>query len=402
MEFNLSENNIKGIRDALNLASQGNKGGSKMMEAIYATPTAFLLEIKGNLLKITESGDSAIIKISAPVNGVSDGKVVVNARYFTDLINHIPGNEANIKLNEEKALLTIKYGRNKSNIKIFDANKYPETFKFEKGEKIFSVKGSEFKEALKQTVFAVAANDFQSIFTGLWFRCQETNMDMVGSNKARITFKSIPAEISMPNTDFIIPRASAESLIKMVTGHEEETISCGKMGNARVFISEVGAWMYALSVIDGIIPNYKAIIPQDNSGKITINNAAFAAALNRIAVIRPEAKSATKTVTLVIDGTELKLTSSNDLEGDVTEILDIENEGLPDKFTASYNAEYLLDVAKTLPSGKINMNLKNIEGGEMKPILITSLVENCETFSYTLMPIRSKAKEAAPTKEAAA
>ena len=92
-------------------------------------------------------------------------------------------------------------------------------------------------------------------------------------------------------------------------------------------------------VIDGSFPDYTRVIPRDNNRVMTVDNALFAAAVDRVATISSE-KS--RSVKLSVERGRVMLTVRNMETGQAVEELEVDYDGEP--FEIGFNARYLLDV----------------------------------------------------------
>jgi len=140
---------------------------------------------------------------------------------------------------------------------------------------------------------------------------------------------------------------------------------------------EFGRAALTSKVIDGSFPDYMRVIPRDNQKVALIDNALFAAAVDRVATISAE-KS--RSVKLALEPGKLVLTVRNMEAGQAVEEIEIDYDG--DSFEIGFNARYLLDVA-----GQIQGEMAEFRFADpASPTLVLDPVD--AGVRYVLMPLR--------------
>ena len=130
-------------------------------------------------------------------------------------------------------------------------------------------------------------------------------------------------------------------------------------------------------VIDGSFPDYGRVIPRDNTKILTLDNALFAQAVDRVATISAE-KS--RSVKLAIESGRMVLTVRNMEAGQAVEELEIDYSG--DAFEIGFNARYLLDVTDQIQGETTEFRFAD-------PASPTLVIDPSDSgVQYVLMPLR--------------
>jgi DNA polymerase-3 subunit beta len=137
-------------------------------------------------------------------------------------------------------------------------------------------------------------------------------------------------------------------------------------------------------VIDGSFPPYERVIPRDNKRVMTLDNALFAAAVDRVATISTEQSRAVK---LAIESGRMTLTVRNMDAGQAVEELEIDYEGEP--FEIGFNARYILDVTSQIGGEITEFRFAEHVGGAtvLDPTLVLDPTD--AGVQYVLMPLRA-------------
>ena len=160
----------------------------------------------------------------------------------------------------------------------------------------------------------------------------------VATDGHRLALAEMPApEGAAGLPGVIVPRKTVQEARRLLED-AGETSSCRSRAQKVRF--EFGRAALTSKVIDGSFPDYMRVIPRDNNRVLIVDNALFAAAVDRVATISAE-KS--RSVKLAIEPGRIMLTVRNMEAGQAVEEMEIDYDGEP--FEIGFNARYLLDVA---------------------------------------------------------
>jgi DNA polymerase-3 subunit beta len=137
-------------------------------------------------------------------------------------------------------------------------------------------------------------------------------------------------------------------------------------------------------VIDGSFPRYEQVIPRDNQRVMTLDNALFAAAVRRVAIISTDQ---TRAVALSVESGRMTLDVRNMDAGQAVEELEIDYAGEP--FEVSFNARYVLDVTSQIGAGMAEFRFAEQASGArvVDPVLVIDPTDANALF--LLMPLRA-------------
>jgi DNA polymerase-3 subunit beta len=133
-------------------------------------------------------------------------------------------------------------------------------------------------------------------------------------------------------------------------------------------------------LIEGPYPNYEQVIPKDNDKNLVVDKAAFNAAVRRMAIV---ASDQTHRIRMSLGGPMAKFSVQTPDLGEATEELPVEYVG--DPLEIGFNAQYLLELLRYMPTEEVKMTFKAPErAATIEP------VGNEDTPDYLclVMPLR--------------
>jgi DNA polymerase-3 subunit beta len=174
-------------------------------------------------------------------------------------------------------------------------------------------------------------------------------MRMVATNGHRLAKMDIAAAGGRESADLIVPPKALEQ-IRRLFGPSEE-IALAKSENHLGFRSDQTAVFTRL--IEGPYPNYEQVIPRENDKVATVDRQAFAAALRRVGVV---ASDQTHRVRLTFAAGIAKFSVSTPDLGEAHDEIALTYEG--DPLEIGFNANYLLEVLKYMPTDEVRLTFK--------------------------------------------
>ena len=117
-------------------------------------------------------------------NIIKEGWVALHARKLHDIIRELPSEEVHL-LKEENHWVTIKCGNSVFRLPGMPAEDFPPFPKFSQ-ESLIRFKGSELKEMIRKTAFAVSPDETRKSISGLLLEKENERITMVGTDGHRL------------------------------------------------------------------------------------------------------------------------------------------------------------------------------------------------------------------------
>ncbi len=133
-------------------------------------------------------------------------------------------------------------------------------------------------------------------------------------------------------------------------------------------------------LIEGPYPNYEQVIPKDNDKTMVVDKAALNSAVRRMAIV---ASDQTHRIRMSLGGPMMKFSVETPDLGAANEELNVEYDG--DPLEIGFNAQYLLELLRYMPTDEVRMTFKAPErAATMQPIGN----EDTPDYMCLVMPLR--------------
>ncbi|MGI6361625.1 MAG: DNA polymerase III subunit beta [Bacillota bacterium] len=358
-----------------------------------AISTKNTLPILGGIMLIAEN-DQLIFKATdleiaieciINVDVEQSGVVVVQGKYFNEMVRNLPDGDVTLHSMDEKQI-NIIYGQSgkkaESSLNCFDPEEFPALPEVT-GEISGNIPAEVFKRLVRQVSIAAATDEIRPIFTGILVDLKPQQITMVATDTHRLAVGKGVWQ-GEGEGKFILPARTMVEISRLLA-EGDSSININISKNQAHFCAK--NITFTSMVINGQYPNYQQVLPAENlyTSKTVIDRKQLMETLGRAAIFVGENGK--------MKGNIAKLTWQNDnlsivaggadlgiLEEDIYALLEGE------EVEASYNVRYLLDVLKVINSEKIVMRLT----GSLTPgIIMPDEVPDDESFLYLILPIRT-------------
>jgi len=324
------------------------------------------------------SGTDLDIAVSTTVAASVDqeGAITLPARKFVEIVRELPSAAMRITGSGEQRV-TIECGRSKFKLLGLPKEEFPAfpAVKFEQGWK---APAKELHKLISHVAFAASTEESRPILNGVLWELRSDRMRMVATNGHRLARMDVPASggIGGAQADLIVPPKALEQ-IRRLFGPEDE-VEIARSDNHLGF--RAGGTQVYTRLIEGPYPNYEQVIPRENDKAATMDKSAFTSALRRMSIV---ASDQTHRVRLAFTPGACKLSVQTPDLGEAQEELTLTYEG--DPLEIGFNASYLLEILKYLPTDEIRMTFRAPErAATCEPIGW----DDPASFLTLLMPLR--------------
>ncbi len=347
-------------------------------------PSRTTLPVLSNILIEAEEGavrmsgtdlDTAVsVRVAADV--AEPGAITAPAKKLQEIARELPGA---VEFNTQGDAIQITSGRTRYRLNGLPKDEFPAFPRVDFGES-WRVTGESLQQLISSVSFAASTEETRPILNGVLWQLGEGEMRMVATNGHRLAKMTLPVETTgsdgTPAGDFIVhPRALAQ--VQRLF-RKDDTVEVGRSEN---HIGFRGTDVQIFTrLIEGPYPNYEQVIPRDNDKHMVADKGALQAAVRRMAIV---ASDQTHRIRLSLGGAMLKFAVETPDVGTATEELPVEFDG--DPLEIGFNAQYLLELLRYMPTDEVKMSFKAPErAATMMPI------GNEDTPDYLclVMPLR--------------
>jgi len=351
-----------------------------------SVPTRTTLPVLSNLLLETEDDavrlsatdldTSVSVRVAAEVE--EPGAITAPARKLQEIARELP--PAPIHIATQGDAIQISGGRSRFRLNGLPKDEFPAfpNVPFAAGD-VWKLTGKELHQLIGHVSFAVSTEETRPILNGVLWQLLPGEMRMVATNGHRLAKMVLPREQRGEGAgvgDLIVHPRALQQVEKLFSADVEVEIA--RSENHIAFRGN-GVQIYT-RLIEGPYPNYEQVIPKDNDKHLVVEKTALNGAIRRMAIV---ASDQTHRIRLSLGGPMLKFSVQTPDLGEATEELPVEYEG--DPLEIGFNASYLLELLRYMPSDEVKMSFKAPErAATMQPLGN----EDTPDFLCLVMPLR--------------
>ena len=345
-------------------------------------PTRTTLPVLSNIL--IEAGDEGVqmsgtdldiaVTLRVPAEVEEPGAITVPAKKFQELARELPEAPAKITTSGERFELVC--GKATFRLNGMPRDEFPTFPEVDFGSS-WKISAELMSQMIERTSFAVSTEESRPILNGVLWQLTEREMRMVATNGHRLAKLSIPADgASAPEAGDLIVPPKALAQVQRLFDTEDE-IEVARSENHLGFRRD-GTRVYT-RLIEGPYPNYEQVIPKDNDRIAIADKEALTRALRRMAVVASEQ---THRVRLAFNGASLRLSVETPDLGDAHEEMEVDYRG--DALDIGFNANYLLEVLRFMPTDEVKLSFKAPE----RAATVEPSDEESSEYLCLIMPLR--------------
>jgi DNA polymerase-3 subunit beta len=354
-----------------------------------SVPTRTTLPVLSNILLEAEDGgvrlsgtdlDTAV-SVRVPAEVEEQGAITAPARKLQEIAREL--SPAPVHIATQGDTISIAGGRSRFRLNGLPKDEFPAfpSVSFEgteegTGKGAWKLTGKELHQLISHVSFAVSTEETRPILNGVLWQLKEGQLRMVATNGHRLAKMTLPRQGAIATADLIVHPRALQQVEKLFSADDEVEIA--RSENHLGFRGE-GVQIYT-RLIEGPYPNYEQVIPKDNDKTMIVDKAALNAAIRRMAIV---ASDQTHRIRMSLGGPMLKFAVQTPDLGEATEELPVEYEG--DPLEIGFNASYLLELLRYMPTDEVRMSFKAPErAATMQPVGN----EDTPDFLCLVMPLR--------------
>jgi DNA polymerase-3 subunit beta len=322
---------------------------------------------------------------AAPAHVESSGQITAPAHTLYEIVRKLPeGAEVSLGFSGADPRLAVQAGRYKVNLPVLPAGDFP-VMPSEGLSNGVSLEAADLVRLIDKTRFAISTEETRYYLTGIYLHTVVSEgrslLRAVATDGHRLALAEMAApEGASGAPGVIVPRKTVQEARRLL---EDAGEAIDLHLSAQKIRFDFGRATLTSKVIDGSFPDYTRVIPRENHRIMTVDNALFAAAVDRVATISSE-KS--RSVKLSVESGRVILTVRNMETGQAVEELEVDYDG--DPFEIGFNARYLMDVTAQIGGETAEFRFVDRAAATLlDPVLVLDPTD--VGVQYVLMPLRA-------------
>ncbi|NLY09127.1 MAG: DNA polymerase III subunit beta [Tissierellia bacterium] len=321
-------------------------------------------------LKLTGTNLDMSIELLLPAMVQEEGLIVVNSRLFSEIVKRLPDQPITINCNEQN--MSIKCGNSSFQLIGFSGDEYPSLPLVEE-EKTFTVPSHILRKSIRQTVFAVAQDNFRPIFTGVLFQVKDNAIEVVALDGYRLAKREIGIS-GQGEMSIVVPGKNLIELSRILDSIEEDVTI--KVSGSHLKITMNHMEFYSI-LLEGDFFRYEEILRTVHPITAIADRQQLLESVERAALLAREDKA--NLLKLTLSENTLTIQSQTEM-GSVEEIVDVDYMG--ESLKIAFSSRYLLDGIKNMESDKLKLYFSD----SVNPLIIQG--EDEEQYLYLVLPVR--------------
>jgi len=332
------ENLLKGIQTVQNIVST---------RATLPILSNMLVETRKDTVKLNTTDLDIGISCEIPVDTLEEGAITIPAKRFSDIIKELPDGDIIITAKKNNQI-DIEGTKCRFKLIGLPREEFPKFPEF-KDKEVVKIAQGIFRNMIQMTAFAVSHEESRYVLNGILMEIENDTIRMVATDGRRLakiekkTLIPIKKDISV-----IIPSKAIQEIFRNLGGEGEVSFITGT--NQVLF--DVEGVLIATRVIEGEFPNYKQVIPESTTNKITVNTQNLLAAIRRAHLLATPDFQAIK---FEVFTDKLVISKTTPDVGESREELPISYGGK--EMIVGFNPQLLIDVLKNIDQENIDMEL---------------------------------------------
>src|ERR671913_422450 len=336
----------------------------KLQEGLAAVaasiPAKTTLPVLANILVETTdrgirlSGTDLDIAVSTEVAAdvEAPGAITIPAKKLSEIARELPPAPVKMAAMGEQRV-TLECGRSKFKLLGLPRDEFP-TFPQVRFQDSWRVRSADLQKLISHTSFAVSTEESRPILNGVLWELRPERMRMVATNGHRLARMDVPTTEASgaSQADLIVPPKALEQIRRLFG--PDEIVEIARSENHPGFRSS--STQIFTRLIEGPYPNYEQVIPRENDKVATADRSALISALRRMSIV---ASDQTHRIRMAFANGSCKLSVQTPDLGEAQEELTVSYEG--DPLEIGFNAAYLLEILKYIPTDEVRMTFKGPE-----------------------------------------
>jgi DNA polymerase-3 subunit beta len=315
-----------------------------------------------------------------PARIEQDGSTTVPSRTFSDLVNTLPGDQAQLTLNAQTQSLHVQSGASNNDIKCIDAQEFP-PLPVPDMEGAIQLNVVDFKEMIRQVAFAASTDESRPVLMGVLMTVDKDKVTMAAADGFRLSVRKAVLSSPAPNPFNAIIPARALSELARVAGDGEEMIHMVAPKGRGQVVFRVKDVELVTQLIDGAFPDYQQIIPRSYKSRTLVSTASLLKACKQAEIFAREGSNVARLDIKSANGGsgEVEISATSEETGKNETIVEATVDG--SGVLIAFNVKFLREVLEVIKSPNVALETSAANApGVVRPV-------GDEDFLHVIMPM---------------
>ncbi len=340
-----------------------------------------LLDASDGRLVLSSFDYEVSARVEIPADISEPGVALVSGRLLADISRSLPARPVDVSTDAAKVVVTC--GSARFSLLTLPVEDYPTLPEMPSASG--SLRGGEFASAVGQVSIAAGRDDTLPVLTGVRVEIEGEKITMAATDRYRLAVRELawtPEQSGLSALALVPARTLADTAKSLASADKVTVALSASGGSGDGLIGFEGSGRLTTSrLLDGEFPKYRSLLPSESASVATIETAALAESVRRVALV---AERNTPIRLSFTDG-ELTLEAGTGDEAQASESLDAALEG--DDIAIAFNPAYLLDGLGALDAMQAKLSFT----AATRPAVLSAAGDDASAsgdYRYLLMPVR--------------
>ena len=362
----------------------GRALGSVSTKSPLPLLSCLLLDADKSGLTVTGTDLDVTTSAHVPCEVKTPGRVAVGARHFHEVVRKMP--KGSVTLAVAGGQCEVRYGDGKgwSRFPTQDAADFPRIPEL-KADARMTLEGEALGRLIARTGYAASTEETRPQLNGVLIQGSDQHVTFVATDGHRLARATRKGSFGGLGKDgLIVPTRALQAVSRTAdeaTSPVQVEVAAGKRQAG--FSAHVGEYRVQIltRLLEGPYPNYEQVIPRSNPRELKAMRMDLMEAVD---IVASHADNVTRQVRFSLGTQSLGISSATELGAGEHRIA-AEYRG--DAMEIGYNATYLLDVLRGIPTEQVLFRLNTpLAAGVVEPV--GALPEADEELLCLIMPLR--------------
>lgn len=321
----------------------------------------FLMDLKDGQLTVTTSDLETFMIGSIAVDNVEREGSIAAPKLMLDSLKEFAEMPLSIEVNETTWEIKVTWNSGHISIPGASAVSYPAIQSLGDESKSISMDVDMLVNGINRTIFATTDDDMKPVMMGVYFDFKPESLTFVATDAHKLVKHSAENECGF-DASFILPKKPA-NLLKNLLMKEEEPVQV--IFDAKNATFEMQNYKLVCRLIEGIFPNYNAVIPAANPNKVLVDRVELLNGIKRVAVC---SNPTTNLIRMDIADNRVSLTAQDiDFSVSANETISCSYDGQP--VTIGFKSTFLVEILSNIETPTAVIELADsTRAGVFKPV----------------------------------
>lgn len=322
----------------------------------------FLFDLKDGILKVTASDLETTLISTVAVDTVErEGTIAAPVKLMLDSLKEFSEQPLTIEADENTWEITVSWKSGSLKIPGTSGLGYPTLPELGEDKAEVTMDVDMMIGGINKTIFATADDHLRPIMNGIYVNIAEGEVTYVATDAHKLVKYNAQAEVSAASS-FILPKKPA-NLLRGILLKEDDAVKVAFDKKNVVF--QLSGSTLVCRLIEGVYPNYNAVIPTANPNKVIVDRVELLNAIKRVAVC---SNQATNLVEFSIENNGINLATKDlDFSYSAQEHVMCSYEGSP--ITIGFKSTFLVDILSNIETPSVIIELADsTRAGVFKPL----------------------------------